>query len=199
MMEPDLQRINVKLLADVPAEFTLDPFLAVFGRWRHEKDNPADWVDLADYAHMPSGQGILIVGHQGNFSIDLTAPGVGLLYCGKKDFEGTDEQRFAEAFRRCLALTRRLVSEPEYPAELKLRAGSWELAVNDRLEFPNNGETDRRLRPAVESAAVALFGSGDYNLDREQDPQRRYGYSIRSETVGGLDALLSDAAVRAGS
>ena len=67
------------------------------------------------------------------------------------------------------------------------------------MEFPNNDETDRRLRPAVEAAAAALFGAGDYNLDRKQDPQRRYGYSIRCEAAGGLDALLSDAAVRAGS
>ena len=63
----DIQRINVKLLAQAPAGFKLDPFLAIFGRWRHE-ESPEVWVDLADYAHMAQGQGIAIIGKRGNFS-----------------------------------------------------------------------------------------------------------------------------------
>lgn len=192
-MEPDLQRIDVKILADAPSELNLDPFLAIFGRWRHDADHPADWVDLADFAHMLRGPGVMIVGKQGNFSVNLHDPGLGLLYVGKKDYEGPNDGRILEAFRRHLTLATALVAEPEYPTAWKIQTGSWELSINDRLNFPNTAETDEILRPSIESAMDVLFGAGRYALTRDTDPQRRYGCSVRAEGAGDLDELLQKA------
>ena len=189
----DIQRINVKLLAQAPAGFKLDPFLAIFGRWRHE-ESPEVWVDLADYAHMAQGQGIAIVGKRGNFSVDETPPGIGLLYAGKKGFEGSNEQRIIEAFHRCLALTSVLTAEAEYPSALKLTPARWELVFNDRLDTPNTDETDAALRPAISSALDTLFGGGNYQIQREADPQRRYAFSITATHALGAEDLLQRAA-----
>lgn len=191
-MTPDLQRIHVKLLADAPSSLSLNPFLAIFGQWRHDKSHPARWIDLADYAHMAKGPVIVLAGHQGNYSLDRNDPGLGLLYAGKKDFEGADDARIIEAFRRCLHLTKALVAEPAYPPDLKLRPGSWELFINDRLGFPNNDETDARLRPAITSALDRIFGSGAYTAKRDSDPQRRYGFAIRTNGDITLDRLLEN-------
>ena len=190
-MSPDLQRIHVKLLADAPPDLRLDPFLAIFGRWRQDKTHPAQWIDLADYAHMAKGPGILLVGKQGNYSINRDDPGLGLLYSGKTGFEGSEEERVIEAFRRCLELTLAIREEPEYPADLKLEPGSWELFINDRLNFPNNEATDTALKPSIESALDVLFGSGGYTLTRDTDPQRRYAFSIRASAPAELPALLA--------
>ena len=189
-MPADLQRLHVKLLADAPPDLRLDPFLAIFGRWRQDKAHPAEWIDLADYAHMAKGPGILLVGKQGNLSINREDPGLGLLYAGKAGFEGSEEARIIEAFRRCLELTLAILGEPEYPTDLKLEPGSWELFINDRLDFPNNEATDTALRPAIESALDVLFGPGGYTLTRDGDPQRRYAFSIRAVAAGDLAALL---------
>lgn len=189
----DIQRINVKLLAQAPAGFRLDPFLAIFGRWRHE-ESPEVWVDLADYAHMAQGQGIAIIGKRGNFAVDETPPGIGLLYAGKKGFEGATEDRIVEAFRRCLALTAALTEAPEYPSELELKPARWELVFNDRLDTPNTDETDDGLRPAISAALDKLFGAGNYELRREADPQRRYGYSITAADWVAAEDLLQRAA-----
>lgn len=178
------------MLADAPSSLSLDPFLAIFGQWRNDKIHPARWIDLADYAHMAKGPVILLAGHQGNYSLDRNDPGLGLLYAGKKDFEGSDEERILEAFRRCLGLTKALVGEAAYPADLKLHPGSWEIFVNDRLAFPNDEDTDARLRPAIEAALERLFGSGAYTAERDSDPQRRYGFSIRANRNRTVDGLL---------
>jgi len=190
-MAPDLQRIDVKILADAPANLSLDPFLAIFSRWRKQQDE-SDWIDLADYAHMPKGAGIMLIGKQGSFSVNLDDPGIGLLYSGRKDFDGPIENRVMEAFRRCLRLTKPLLAEPDYPRPLKLRAGSWEVFINDRLNFPNTGETDRSLRGPIESALNTLFGAGAYSMTRDNDPQRRYAVSIRAQN-SDLDALVEKA------
>ena len=186
----DLQRINVKLLAGAPRDFSVDSFLAIFGRWRNDAENPAAWFDLADYAHMPKGAGVVLVGKQGNFSIDLGDPGPGLLYCGKKDYSGSVEQRITETFERCLALVKPLLGEPEYPAELKIQPGSWELAINDRLDAPNTATTDENLRPGISAALDTVFGPGAYAIEREPDPQKRYGFSIRASQITAIDDLF---------
>ena len=198
-MEPDLQRINAKLMADAPADLNIDSILAIFGRWRHDKDHPSDWVDLADYAHMARGQGILLVGKQGNFSVDLTDPGPGLLYAGKKDFQGPAANRVLEAIRRCLALAVPLVGEPEYPTGLKLQPGWWELTINDRLDFPNTDETDGQLGPDIRSALDTVFGAGNYRAEREPNPGRRYAYSVRAKWPGGVKELLEKVTAAADS
>jgi hypothetical protein len=194
-MEPDLQRIDVKILAEAPANFSLDPFLAIFSRWRKTQDE-FDWIDLADYAHMPAGAGIMLIGKQGSFSLNLDDPGIGLLYSGRKDFSGTFEGRVVEAFRRCLRLAKPLLAEPDYPRQLKLLPGSWEIFINDRLHFPNTDETDRILCWPIASALNALFGANNYSMDREKDPQRRYAFSVRAQN-GDLDALLERAKLAA--
>jgi len=194
-MDPDLQRIDVKLLAEAPANLPLDPFLAIFGRWRREEDE-SDWIDLADYAHMVQGAGIMLIGKQGSFSVNEDAPGIGLLYSGRKDFQGPSQKRVAEAFRRCLRLTKPLLSEPEYPKELRPLPGAWEIFINDRLNFPNNDETDKLLRGPIKAAMDALFGAGAYSMERDNDPQRRYAFSVRANN-GDLDALLEKATATA--
>ena len=190
-MTSDLQRIHVKMLADAPPSLSLDPFLAIFGQWRNDKTHPARWIDLADYAHMASGPVIVLAGHQGNYSLDRNHPGLGLLYAGKKDFEGSDDARIIEAFRRCVHLTSALVAEPAYPADLKLRPGAWEIFINDRLGFPNSEETDARMGPAIRSALDSIFGGGAYGAERDNDPGRRYGFSIRTKDSTTLDGLLA--------
>ena len=188
----NLQRIHVKLLAEAPGDFSLDPFLAIFARYRQDAENPENWVDLADYAHMPKGAGMLLAGHRGNFSVDLGEPGPGFLYAGKGGFAGPFEERILEAFRRCLALVEPLLSEPEYPAGLHPSWGLWELVINDRLSAPNTDETDAALRPCVETALTRLFGSGAYSADRESDSRRRYGFSIRAKNAATLDDLKGE-------
>ena len=176
----DLQRIDLKALVDAPRDVNLNALLAIFSRWRNDKEHPARWVDLADYAHMSRGAGIMIVGKQGIFGITRFEPALGLFYSGRADYEGPIEQRLIESFRRHLALTEALLQEPDYPAGLKTLTGSWELTINDRLEFPNNDETDELLGPGIRAALDKLFGAGSYEITRENDPQKRYGFALRS-------------------
>jgi hypothetical protein len=175
-MDTDLQRIDVKLLLDTPANPNLDPFLTIFDRWRNVEDHPCDWVDLADYAHMIRGPGILIAGKRDRYSINLNDPGPGLMTSTQGGLSGDLQNRFSEAIERALQLNETLTSEPEFPAEFKVRKGNWEIFVNDRLGFPNDDATDLLVRPAVAGA----FAVDQSELLRHTDPLGRLGYSLRS-------------------
>lgn len=176
-MDTGLQRIDVKLLLAASADFDLDAFLVIFDRWRQRKEHPSDWVDLADYAHMPSGPGILIAGKRDTFSVNLNPPGPGLLTSTRRGLEGDLAARFRAAFDRARALNAAVLAEPEFPASLAPDDGAWEVCVNDRLRFPNDDASDRRIRPAL----AAALGADPAALLRHADPGGRLGYSVRLE------------------
>ncbi len=169
----DLQRIGLKIFADPPAQLSLNPFLAIFGRWRAEASHPAQWVDLADYAHMPQGPGIMLIGKLANFSFDLAQPGPGALYVSKKDLSGSYEDRLRRVMREGFELAARLAAEAEFPTGVRLKRQQLELFFNDRLETPNTDATDGELGPAV----GRVFE--EYEITREPDAGRRYGFLIR--------------------
>ena len=187
--ELDLQRVCLKILTDAPISQKLDPFLSIFGRWRTDAADPAQWVDLADYAHMARGPGIVLIGHRCNFSFDLGTAAPGILYCSKQGLEGSLEARLAAVFRHCYALAGRLAAEPEFPAGVHLRTGVLELVFNDRLETPNNGAVSAVLRPAVAKVLDKLFGPGAYRLTPDADPARRLGFAIESREAATLEVL----------
>lgn len=193
----DLQRIHIKMLTDAPVSLSLEPFVEIFGRWRHDKNHPAGWVDLADYAHVPRGMGIVLVGFQANFSFDMcddqgrSAPG--LLYAAKKGLIGTYTERIASALLSCLSLSQRLVAEKEFPQQVHLRTDALEIRFPDRLVTPNTKETYMELCPAVLQVIDRMYGagtSGRYQLVPVSDPAKVLGCSIRAKSAEPLATLL---------
>ena len=189
-MANDLQRIDWKVLVDTPENYSADPILTVFERWRQETDAPSDWVDLADYAHMQRGPRVMMAGKREHFSLDTNVPGVGLLLQTRKGLEGSIEERFVEAMKRHLALAVRLTGEEEWPLELEPQGDKWIVAINDRLGFPNDEATEAALKSGLTAALDRIFGAGEYALTRDEDPQRRYGYSVQAKTARTLAEIL---------
>ena len=189
-MIDNLQRIQIKILADTPPGLSIEPFLEIFGRWRHEAADPAQWVDLADYAHMSRGPGVVLIGHRISIGFDIDAPQSGIVFTARKGMSGSDGEKISAAFRWCLQLTKRLAAEKEFPASARLRTGEIELRFTDRLATPNTAATDAELRPAVTAALDALFGPGAYTLAPETDAAECYGFRVSANNPETLDALL---------
>jgi hypothetical protein len=186
----NLQRIHIKILTDAPATLNLEPFLAIFGRWRADKKHPAGWVDLADYAHVPRGAGVVLVGFNANFAFDMAGPAPGILYAAKKGLSGTHAERVALVLRSSVELSRRLIAEPEFPQSVHLRLDAFELHFPDRLESPNIPATDQELRPTVAEFFDRIFGRSGYDIVPQADQKQAFGYSIRASKPELLDALL---------
>lgn len=191
-MITDLQRIQIKLLTNAPHDLRLEPFLDIFGRWRHDKpaENSAGWVDVADYAHVARGPGILLAGYHAHFSFDMADPAPGSLYYARKGLSGSTVDRVSAALKVCLELTKRLAAEPEFPPGIEFRTDCLELHFPDRLETPNMAETDTELHPVVQRALDMLYGLNGYSLTPHEDPKQPYGFSVWAKSAEPLDTLL---------
>ncbi len=106
----NLQHVNVKLLLANPAEVHLDPLIPVFHSWIQDKVFDELLLDIADYQHVPDGPGVVLIGFEGDYSVDNTDHRLGVRYNRKTPLDGTNQDRLKQAARA--ALTAASASKP---------------------------------------------------------------------------------------
>jgi hypothetical protein len=157
-MNPDaVQHINLKIFLESATALDLADVLAdattVFHRWIQDSVCPEMLIDVADYGHVWGGPGVLLIGHEANYSFDNRENRLGLLYNRKAALDGTCDTfqaRLEQAYRAALDACDRLEQETPFRGRLKFDRNALEVFVNDRLLAPNNDETWQRLRPELE-------------------------------------------------
>lgn len=195
--EVDLQKINVKFFVEEPDEAPLAAFLDIFHSWIQTADGI--YYDVADYSHMGSGPGIILVAHEANISIDETGGRRGLLYNLKQPLRGSNQDRLRWAFRTALDYCRRIEKEPSLQGRLRFRGDQALFVINDRLLAPNTEETFQDVRADLEDLAQALYGGAEFTLERETDPERRFSVQIRTPMRFDVATLLKNLEANGGN
>src|SRR5215468_7173807 len=96
----ELQKINVKILAEAPNKVPLTDFIDLFHGWIQATDGV--YHDVADYSHMQAGPGIVLVAQDAHVSVDETGGRRGLLYKQKSLLEGSNQEKLRQVFRSAL-------------------------------------------------------------------------------------------------
>src|ERR1035437_1287853 len=122
-----LQHVNVKLLVQNPENFDLEALIPVFHKWIEEQIPGELLLDIADYRHVPAGPGVVLIGHQGDYSVDNTGNRLGVRYNRKAPLDGSNEDRLKQAARAALAACRRLETESRLGGTL--RFGGQEIEI----------------------------------------------------------------------
>ncbi len=172
-----IQHVNVKIFAESPERVDLAAALPVFHRWIREEACEELLIDVADYRHVPAGPGVVLVGHEANYSLDNSRGRLGLLYNRKAPVDAPAEEQLARGLRAALAACRRLEAEPEFEGRLKFSENEIEITINDRALAPNNEETFREL----ESALAVVLGGREFKLERAGSPRERLRVAVRTE------------------
>jgi len=163
------RRLALKLFTREPvAREKLSPYIAVFHRFVKEASVPGLLVDVADYAHVPDGPGIALIGHEVDYGLDLVGGRSGLIAISKREGERELAELFGVTLGRLAAAARALEAADE--VDVAFTSDALELVVFDRLAAPNTAE----------SAALAT---------KELEPvaRERLGESVALEHVSGDD------------
>src|SRR5689334_5606846 len=174
-----LQHINVKLLVKNPEQADLEPLIPVFHRWIEEQAFEELLLDVADYRHVPAGPGVVLIGHQANYSVDNTDERLGVRYNRKATVSGSNQDALWQAMRASLIASQRLESEPTLEGKLQFNGQEIEFFVNDRLLAPNRDTTREALRPELETFFEKLFCGSEYALSYDSDTRRRFGFMVK--------------------
>ena len=185
-----LQHVNVKLLLQNPADARLEPLIPVFHSWIEAQNGDELLIDVADYTHVPAGPGIVLIGHEGNYSVDNTGNRLGVRYNRKAAVDGGNQGSLAQAARSALSACRRLEEEPRLNGKFRFNGQEIEIFVNDRLIAPNNAATREALDADLRSFSGKLFRGKEYSISYNDDPRSLFTAFVRSARPSSAAELL---------
>ncbi|MBF0240075.1 MAG: hypothetical protein HQM12_20425 [SAR324 cluster bacterium] len=172
----NIQRINVKLYTETAEKTKLEPLLDIFQTW---KEQDSQWLDLADYLHMPYGPGVVLFGTVRIFSFDLTDNKPGILYAHRSGLEGTLSEKLKSVLKQSWEYSKKLADDSKFPASISKNVQQFQLMINDRTQMPVSVAHQQALQQALISALTELLGHEKFQLSPLTETARACGFEIQ--------------------
>lgn len=189
----DLQHVNVKLLVRDPEEVNLEPLIPVFHSWIQNRVCEELLLDVADYRHVPDGPGVVLIGHEANYSVENTDSRLGVRYNRKAMLDGSNQDRLQQATIAALVACQTLEGESRLNGKLRFNGQEIELSINDRILAPNSQSTREATASDFRVFCDRLFRGGQYSLSfLADDPRKLFAVSVKSSHILPLSALLKN-------
>jgi hypothetical protein len=185
-----LQHVNVKLLLQNPEGLRLEPLIPVFHSWIENQNGDELLIDVADYTHVPAGPGVVLIGHEGNYSVDNEDDRLGVRYNRKAELDGGNQNALAQAARAALMACQRLESEPRLGGKFRFNGQEIEIFINDRLLAPNNVGSRESLDPDFQLFSRKLFKGKEYSIHYDPDPRSLFKAKVKAAQPYSVAQLL---------
>ena len=187
-------KLQLKLFAAQGGDLPPETFIPVLHRWIKEHVLPELSIDVANYAHVPDGPGVVLIGDANDYFLDQSlasskGPQLGLLVNRKRHAPAPD-QRLADLFRRAVHAAALLEREPALAGRLAFRTDEWVFRVNDRLAAPNTSETIAALKSELEAFAAHLFPGATTTVTPTGEPRQLLTLRIAVTPAATLAGLL---------
>jgi len=192
-MQPliQLQHVNVKFFLQNSGAIDLEPLIPVFHGWIQDQAPGELLLDIADYRHVPAGPGIVLIGHEGDYSVDNTDGRPSVRYNRKAALDGSNEDRLKQAARAALTACQRLETEPRLAGKFRFNGQELEIFINDRLLAPNSDATREAADVDFRAFAKKLFRGCEYSMAYTADGRRLFGVTLKSTKPFSTADLLA--------
>ncbi|HSB02523.1 MAG TPA: hypothetical protein VLE49_17855 [Anaerolineales bacterium] len=188
----NVQHINIKFFCENPEEVKLEEYSGVFNNWIRRHVLPELLIDVADYIHVHNGPGVILIGHEADYSLDNRAGRLGLLYNRKAQLDGSVQEKLAQAAGAALTAARLLEKENG----VKFSGQEIQVTINDRLLVPNTPETFAALEPDFRAFFDTLYSGTEYSLAYQNaDPRERFTVNGKAAARFDVEALLKNLSV----
>jgi hypothetical protein len=184
----DSSKLAIKFFAKDGSSVKPEAFVPVFHKWIQTHALPEHLlIDVADYKHVHTGPGIVLVSHEANLSIDSADNRFGLLYARKGPIEGDLGAKLTAVFRA--ALTACQLLEQDTRAGISFRTDNPLFRIQDRLLAPNSAQTFAAVRPELEGFLRKLY-DGAVKLAHEATDETLFSVAISAPSSLGVGELL---------
>jgi hypothetical protein len=170
-------------------ELELEAFVPVFHAWIREHALPDEvMIDVADYAHVVDGPGVLLVCHEGHYVIERKAGRWSLVYNRKRGGEGASlEDRLRVPLRR-LARAASLLAEDATLPKIRFRTEELVLRIYDRLHAPNEDATLAAIRGGLDDVLGKIYGAS-VDVAREGEARELFTVRVRAGSTPPLTSF----------
>jgi hypothetical protein len=165
-----MERINIRLLSDPsPArEGGVAAAIPEFHRWIQHNVTDEMLIDVVDYRHVPDGPGVVLIGHEADYSLN----GTGLTYSRKIKHSGSEAEKILDAYNRAAEAARRF----------GLTWSAFEVIVNDRIGTPNTDENWQALRAVLLDVFGPVGGKRESYVGQALSPATMPGLRYQQDT-----------------
>jgi hypothetical protein len=162
----------------------------VFHEWIRAHTLDELLVDVADYRHVPAGPGVMLIGHEADYSMDNAGDRWGLRYNRKAVVDGSNDDRLRQALRSAAHACQLLEAHFNGPESLQFSRREFEVFINDRALAPNTPETFATCRPILESFLSSVLGHNNFSLEPRTAPRSLFGVAVTTAQPFDLTAIL---------
>lgn len=186
----DLHKFGIKFFAQDAERVDILKLIPIYHRWIQQSALEDLLIDVADYSHVPSGPGVMLIAHEGNYALDETGHERGVVYYSKHELSGDLSARFAQVAHKALKAAALMSTDAELAGALKVPGNRLQFFANDRLVAPNTDAAYAEVEPAFKAFLDRLYAGAPYTLVRESDPKERLSVQVRAEGEVTLQTLL---------
>ncbi len=186
----DLHKFGIKFFAADADGIDILKLIPVYHRWIQQNALDDLLIDVADYSHVPSGPGVMLIAHEGNYALDETGHERGVVYYSKHKLSGDLSERFAQVAQRALKAAELMSADADLEGALKVPGNRLQFFANDRLVAPNTDAAYAELEPAFKAFLDRLYAGAPYKLERETDPKERLSVRVSADNEVPLKTLL---------
>lgn len=184
------QKLQLKLFALPNPAFDVETIVPVFHRFIREHAFDELMIDVADYKHVKSGPGIVLIGDANDYYLDEGEGRPGLLFSRKRHGAGPDG-RLREGFARALRACKLLEEAPELGGKLRFATNELLLRLPDRLHAPNDDASFADVSRELSALLEKLYGAGGFAIERGAKAPAPLELRVRCTSAPALTSLLA--------
>jgi hypothetical protein len=184
-------RVQIKYFLENPEAVDLSAFIALFQNWIQHHKLDEILIDVADYSHVFQGPGVLLIGHAGDFGLDMGEGRPGLLYTRKHQSGVSLPDQLRTSFGQALSACRLIEQEPGLKPRLKFRTDAVEVRFLDRLQLPNKPESLDLVREDVSAVLSEVYGVPFKIAPHSSDPRHVFALDVQVEQSPDIEKLLA--------
>ncbi|MBI1367243.1 MAG: hypothetical protein GC162_01170 [Planctomycetes bacterium] len=187
-----LQRISAKFYLADPRSLDLAKITPVFHRWIRAAAVEGMLIDVATYAHLPDGPGIVLVGHEGDYAIDMSEGRPGFRYERKRDRAESVRDQLRLVLRLALIGAAKMIDDHDPHGPVPIRSDEALITISDRLRAPNTDAAFKTLRSDIEAVLSEIYGETHVMIQREAgEPSAPLRIRVSAPKALSIAALAS--------
>ena len=173
-----LQKFGVKLFLNTNGNYDSKDFIPVFHSWIQKKVvSDHLLIDVADYSHIQDGPGVMLIAHEGNFSLDQEGQQPGIMYMRKTDIHGDFKGRFIHVLSTATQVANKL-SDNNINKEVDIIRNSFRFIANDRRVAENTIENQKLYRDEVQQALIELHPTCEFTFEDISRGNERLAFTV---------------------
>ena len=170
----DLQKFGIKFYLKNEKSFSSKNYIPLFHGWIQDKsifDHLL--IDVADYSHVIDGPGVMLIAHEGHFSLDQEGLLPGMMYMRKMNLEGDFSERFSKVFSIAVEGVKLLIAE-----QLEFCQTSFRFIANDRRLASNTMENQNMYKEKVGKILHEKYSNDTWDFDDVSEVNERLAFTV---------------------